>query len=90
MGNYLTPGERNRLALKIAIAVPEPTNPVDKNSVAIINYDGRKLGYLSKAQAASYGPIIAKLGALQLDGSRIILSLPTPARASVGRFQAGG
>lgn len=81
MGNYLTPGERNRLDLSTAIAVPEPTNPVDKNAVAIINDEGRKLGYLSTAKAAGYAPIIAKLGALQLDcridGSQIMLSLPT-------------
>jgi hypothetical protein len=81
MGHYLSTAERNRLNLSIAIAVPEPTNRVDKSAVAIINHDGRKLGYLSKAQAASYAPIIAKMGALQLDcrmdGSQIMLSLPT-------------
>jgi HIRAN domain len=94
MGSYLTPGERNRLDLSTAIAAPEPTNPVDKNAVAIINGDGRKLGYLSAAKAAGYAPIVAKLGALQLDcrmdGSQIMLSLPTlPAlRAVASKLRA--
>lgn len=80
-GFYLTWQERESLALDEVVAVRDPENPVDPNAVAIVRWDdGRKLGYISRAQAAGYAPLIEQVGALRLDcrvdGSRLWLHLP--------------
>lgn len=94
-GYYLTWNERDGLQMGHATLVPEPTNRSDPNAVAILRADGRKVGYLSRAQAASYFELISRVGALRVectvDGSKLWLSMPTvPAlRSAVARREPG-
>lgn len=78
---YLTDQERDGLRLRSVVAVPEPDNEYDPNAVAIVRHDGRKVGYLTRAQAAAYVALVGKVGALKVDvatrrGS-ILLQLPS-------------
>ena len=41
-----------------AVLVPEPANPHDPNAV-MVQIDGRLVGYLPRADAVAYGPMIA-------------------------------
>ena len=45
----------------VAALVPEPTNPYDKNAV-MVQVNGASVGYLSRADAIAYGPVVAKAG----------------------------
>ena len=40
-----------------AALVPEPSNPHDPNAV-MVQIDGRLVGYLSRAAAVAYGPLV--------------------------------
>lgn len=42
-----------------AVLVPEPHNPYDSNAVQVC-VDGRVVGYLSRAAAAAYAPILRR------------------------------
>jgi hypothetical protein len=44
----------------MAALVPEPSNPYDENAVAI-QVDGMRVGYLSRADALAYRPVVAQL-----------------------------
>lgn len=43
-----------------AVLVREPENPHDPNAV-MVQIDGRKVGYLPRAEAAAYGPMLQAL-----------------------------
>lgn len=43
-----------------AVLVPEPDNPHDANAVRV-EIDGRKVGYLPRAEAVAYGPMLRTL-----------------------------
>lgn len=43
-----------------AVLAPEPENPHDANAV-LVTIDGHKVGYLPRAEAAAYGPMLKAL-----------------------------
>ena len=43
-----------------AVLVPQPANPHDHNAV-MVQIDGRLVGYLPRAPAVAYGPMIAEV-----------------------------
>ena len=45
-----------------AALVPEPDNPHDPNAV-MVRIDGRLVGYLSRADAVAYAPLVAGIAA---------------------------
>ena len=45
-----------------AVLVPEPANPHDPNAV-MVQIDGRLVGYLPRAAAVAYGPMVAAVQA---------------------------
>jgi hypothetical protein len=49
---------RTRFAL-----VPEPENPHDPNAIAVRLEDGATVGYLNRADAVAYGPLLAQCAA---------------------------
>jgi len=51
----------------LAALVPEPTNPYDRNAVGV-QIGGRKVGHLSRADAADLAPVLARLTAAGLVG----------------------
>lgn len=53
--------EAVRLVASAAL-VPEPDNPYDRNAVAVW-IEGRKVGHLSRGDAAALGPVLARLTA---------------------------
>lgn len=74
-----------------AVLVPDPTNPHDKNAVAVF-VDGLHVGYMERAHASTHHPVIAKLPGGELvvpsrqwlrgtsndTWARVTLSLPKP------------
>lgn len=80
--HYLSDKERDKLDVHTVVIVRDTLNPVDSdNALAVLRHDGRKLGYLSSAQAKAYAPTIESLGALEVpcrvEGSRLWIDLPT-------------
>jgi HIRAN domain len=43
--------------------VPEPENPHDANAIAVRLEEGGTVGYLSRADAVAYGPLLAQCAA---------------------------
>lgn len=46
----------------VAALVPEPDNPHDPNAV-MVQIDGRLVGYLARADAVAYGPLVRGIAA---------------------------
>jgi hypothetical protein len=81
-GYYLSDRERRELDMHLAFLVRDKRNASYPNAVAVVRDDFRKVGYLSEAQARTFGPILDGLESLQVtcrvDGSRLWLDLPSP------------
>lgn len=63
-------GGTRREAIKLvtsAALVPEPENPYDRNAVGV-QVAGRKVGHLSRDDAAAFAPVLARLAAAGLVG----------------------
>jgi hypothetical protein len=63
-------GGRRQEAVKLvtwAALVPEPENTFDPNAIGV-RIGGVKVGHLSRGDAAAFGPVLARLGAVGLVG----------------------
>lgn len=82
-GYYLSDRERGALDMHLAFLVRDRRNTADRNAVAVVRDDFRKVGYLSEAQASKLAPVLDVIESLQVscrvDGSRLWLDLPAPA-----------
>ncbi|WP_271394729.1 HIRAN domain-containing protein [Neomicrococcus lactis] len=65
-GDYLSEKERDSLEMNLAILIHNKFNRHDPNAVAVLDVEGRVLGYIRAAQGAIYAPLIDQIGALQI------------------------
>ncbi len=62
-------GDQDSLGWIIAVLIREPTNAYDSNAIAVRSAYGDQLGYVPRAEALAFQPVIRKLGASEAGGS---------------------
>ncbi|WP_345434856.1 HIRAN domain-containing protein [Microbacterium gilvum] len=77
-GYWVDVDQRHRVGGTDYLLVREPSNPHDRNAVAVHDADGRKVGYVSAARAAILAPVLDTI-----DAEAFVVSGAGPSEDSV-------